>query len=539
MQERALTFARPYKVLHGFYGNAGQPGILARQLRKMGVHAESMIVGANKFDYDADHCLQDHTPAGFGRVIAEAFPDFDIIHIHALTPFRTKSAIEFPMGIDLLAARAMGKRVVLHYRGSEVRKPSAFAAHSPFNYVAENPGGIFNTFPDRWIDSYIALNRALSDRTLVTDPELLTYVPDASIVPRALDFDKWPHVGLTRNSRPLILHAPSRQAVKGTASVLAAVETLKAEGLDFDFQLVQGVTNEEARALFHQADIIVDQLRIGWYGVLAVEAMALGKVAVGYVRDDLLAFFGRRKPPIAVANPDTIADVLRDLIRNPAMRRRQAARGHAFCQAYHDVSAVARQCIDIYDDIMSRPPTFDIPAYMDIVAQQVDEIRLMQLRWRQIGVLKGRQREREKALQRKNAEKAERAARAKQEREAAREAERQKAKRDREIARAIELHRLKYMRDAEREIDRYKARRMQEAEREVEGFRASREALLRAAQPGPAPATPRGTGLLRRALGKAAVLMGLRRPTARREPHAPEPLPAFPSRADGAVEDER
>ena len=77
-----------------------------------------------------------------------------------------------------------------------------------------------------------------------------------------------------------MLHAPSRRIVKGTKYILDAVEELKSEGLKFDFKMVEGMKNSDAKELYRTADIVVDQLRIGWYGVLAVEAMALGKPVI-------------------------------------------------------------------------------------------------------------------------------------------------------------------------------------------------------------------------------------------------------------------
>lgn len=361
---------KKYSVLHGFFGNAGQPGILSRKLREKGINSESVIVGPNKYSYQSDSMYAEQTHETFRKIVVDKFPNHDIIHIHALTPFRAKRTCQFPMGIDLLIAKALGKKIIVHYRGSEIRKPSTFSASSPYNYVEENPKKIFDTFNDGWIESYIKLCTALADEVLVVDPELQTYVQNSEILQRAIDIDMWHYVGLKRVSRPLVVHAPSREAVKGTPAVLAAIESLKAEGLDFDFQLIQNLSNGEARALYEDADIIIDQLRIGWYGVLAIEGMALGKAVVSYIRDDLVSFFEGTQLPVANANPDTIRDVLRELILNYETRAQQARSGHEFCMHYHESGIVAEKAISLYDDVITRHSHFDLNSYMEIVVQQ-------------------------------------------------------------------------------------------------------------------------------------------------------------------------
>ena len=83
---------------------------------------------------------------------------------------------------------------------------------------------------------------------------------------------------------PLVVHAPTNRAVKGTHHVLAALDALRAEGVAFELRLVEGLTHDEARRVYAQADLVVDQLLLGWYGGLAVECMALGVPVDAHIR---------------------------------------------------------------------------------------------------------------------------------------------------------------------------------------------------------------------------------------------------------------
>src|SRR5438094_453806 len=78
--------------------------------------------------------------------------------------------------------------------------------------------------------------------------------------------------------RPLVVHAPSNRARKGTEQLVAACE-----GLEVDLEIVEGLHHDEAFARYAAADIVVDQLNAGWYGVFALEAMALGKPVLTFL----------------------------------------------------------------------------------------------------------------------------------------------------------------------------------------------------------------------------------------------------------------
>ena len=101
--------------------------------------------------------------------------------------------------------------------------------------------------------------------------------------------------------------------MKGTRFVLDAVEKLKAEGVKFRFQLVEGIPRTQARQLFEQADLLIDQLWLGWYGGLSVELMALGRPVICNIRDDGLKFLPpgmASELPIIRSEPATLVSVL-------------------------------------------------------------------------------------------------------------------------------------------------------------------------------------------------------------------------------------
>src|SRR3989304_6155597 len=89
-----------------------------------------------------------------------------------------------------------------------------------------------------------------------------------------------------QNPSPVVVHSPSATAKKGTEAVLAAVEQLRAT-YRFEFKLICGVPHREALALVRECDVFLDQFVLGDHGAAAVEAMALGKPTVCYVKPSL------------------------------------------------------------------------------------------------------------------------------------------------------------------------------------------------------------------------------------------------------------
>ena len=144
-----------------------------------------------------------------------------------------------------------------------------------------------------------------------------------------------------------MIHAPTKRNLKGTEPIIEAVNQLKASGLSFDFQLIEGMDHQETMKLIAAADIVIDQLRIGSYGFLSSEAMALGKPVICYIREDLKTKYPADLP-IVYANPDNITTVLRDLMNHPNRWKDLGLRGRTYVQNHHETQKVIKQYIDIY-----------------------------------------------------------------------------------------------------------------------------------------------------------------------------------------------
>ncbi len=118
--------------------------------------------------------------------------------------------------------------------------------------------------------------------------------------------------------------------------------------------MVEGLPHREARRRYERADIVVDQLHAGWYGLFAIEAMALGKPVVTFLHEDAVRrteeAFGIRVPLVATTK-DTLVDTLRPLVESPAERRRIGAESRAYVEQVHDADRVAAHLVEIYSQL--------------------------------------------------------------------------------------------------------------------------------------------------------------------------------------------
>jgi glycosyltransferase involved in cell wall biosynthesis len=139
---------------------------------------------------------------------------------------------------------------------------------------------------------------------------------------------------------------PSSKSTKGTEAVLRAVDDAKKE-IDFDFRLIHGVGRAEALVELSQCDVFLDQFVLGAYGLATVEAMALGKPTVCYIKDSIVGTYPEDLPVIN-ANQDDLPTVLTRLLKSNEQLGEIGRRSRAYVERHHCCRRIARQLKGIY-----------------------------------------------------------------------------------------------------------------------------------------------------------------------------------------------
>lgn len=339
------------KVLHLPTSVGGNSWQLAQSERQLGLHSDVLYQTQNWLGYPADIIL-DKT----GR-----FPNiFMKSIIAALTIPQKYNVLHFNFGSTLID---IPERGIQHWDLSLYKKQRLFVtyngcdARQKYNQRHETPIYICNgascTSPlckteklDNIKAKRIQQFADAGTKFFALNPDLMYFLPeDTTFLPYTIT--GWDEIQpapiLSQKGTPLkIVHAPTNQAAKGTAGVLKAAEILAEQYPGkFELQLVEGVSHKDAIKLYREADLIIDQLRAGWFGAFAIECMKMGKPVIAYINQEDLHFI-----PVQMAkdvceafinaNEYDLADVLKPFIEDPSLLLHRSSTALAFVHRWYD-----------------------------------------------------------------------------------------------------------------------------------------------------------------------------------------------------------
>ncbi len=307
----------PLRVVHCPVNTAGVPWANVQAQRRRGVDAQLVVFNRYPLHPEADRSLDRR--GGFARrqlsqwgALLGLLPKTDVFHFYFGLTLVPRS-LQFPI------LRALRKKSVMHYLGSDIRGKSP--AELAFGKRA--------------------------DAQLVGSYDAVHWVPEAEVIPPGIDVASIePAYPSTNSRRPLILHAPSSRRRKGTEHVLAACE-----GLDADLVLVEGLRHDEAFERYREADIVVDQLNAGWYGLFAIECMALGKPVVTFLHEEARQRTEQElglEVPIVSATKENLRARLEALVADAPERRRIGEASRAYVERVHDLERVTDRLLALY-----------------------------------------------------------------------------------------------------------------------------------------------------------------------------------------------
>jgi len=307
---------RPLRVTHAPVNTAGIPWDNVQALRRRGIDARLVVFERYKLHPEADREIRrPRNPVARQAVQAAALARLlrrtDVFHFYFGLTLVPKRA-QFPI------LRATRRKSVFHFLGSDIRGKSP--------------------------EQLAYAQRA--DARVVGSYDAIRWVPDAEVIPPGVNLTALTPMPPASDDKPVFVHAPSSRARKGTGHFVGACRELGVE-----LEIVEGLHHVEARRRYERADVVLDQLNAGWYGMLAIEAMALGKPVVTFLRDEA----ARRteeafdiRVPIVRADKDNLVEALRPLAESAAERRRIGAESRAYVERVHDLERVADRLLALY-----------------------------------------------------------------------------------------------------------------------------------------------------------------------------------------------
>lgn len=374
------------KVLHCpeiVGGNAQQ---LAKVEREFGLNSKSIAFKQTQYAYPVDEILLQKNSGRLKlelarwKLLYKAF-FFDVIHYNfgqSIMPmgihFKDKIIASYPLFIrifihgythfvemlDVRLLKFLNKKIVVTYQGDDIRRGDYCRNNFDITFATYVSDNYYTISSDLTKKRKVAKFNKYADQVYALNPDLL-YLLDsrAKFLPYShINLDDWKISTATPNKIPVVLHAPSNRNVKGTKFILDAVQNLRNKGLLFEFVLIEGMSNAEARRHYSRVDILVDQLLAGWYGGLAVELMALGKPVIAYIREQDLKFIPQEmadEMPIIHANPTNVEDVLESWItKEKSALSEWGLKCRSYVERWHDPRKIAMEvCRDGYGLILN------------------------------------------------------------------------------------------------------------------------------------------------------------------------------------------
>ena len=292
-------------------------------------------------------------------------------------------AERFSAGAEIRLLRRLGKQIVYSNNGClDGVAQSSFASWGDLPICNECPWqNVPSICSDERNLAWGQFRNSVADYQIMLGGNRLDYNIDPSVheVPEfyCLDAEFW-HPALTvpekyrlavPDSTVKIYHAVGNaqsrtnkhtgRNIKSTHIYVPLIRGLQEDGHDVELIFFHNVPNRELRFYQVQADIVVDMLTYGFFGATTREAMMLGKPVICYLRPEWLDQMRAELPdyveelPVVTATPETVRDVLVDLVEHPEKRREIGRRSREFAVKWHSAEAGARRLDAIYRDLLA------------------------------------------------------------------------------------------------------------------------------------------------------------------------------------------
>jgi len=264
------------------------------------------------------------------------------------------------LGMECFLSRLKNKSkaIFLTFQGSDARETQCFVEKHQQSGLAEEiisrSGKSNNSIRRKKMllagiaDKIYSLNPDLLE-VLPKGSEFLPYATEAGLNAKILPFNQ--------SSEFVVGHAPTHRIVKGTDEIIRVVQNLRSKGIKIRLELIEGLSREDAQKKYQEIDLFIDQLVIGWYGVVSLEVMALGKPIICFIKGKGLRFVPPKMLadlPIINADESSLEEKLVGVMQMSSEERQSLAeRGLVYLKNWHDPAKIAQRVVGDYRKVLS------------------------------------------------------------------------------------------------------------------------------------------------------------------------------------------
>lgn len=369
---------------------------LSKELRKLGWTADTLNTDTDKnnqkFYHGQDfqflrrnHILDVLSELWF---YIKALFKYDIFQFSGINQLKFGDSLPkvfsiFGRGSEIRLLKLFGKTIVYANNGCrDGALQTTFSQWKPFNVCSICPMLHANECSDHLNTEWGVFRNALSDYQLTLGGNKVDFNDLANVYEApwaySLDHKVWnPELIIPTNyklavpeSTVKLYHSvgnfESRAVygknitIKSTHIYIDLVEKYKTENIDTELIFFKDVPNTQLRYYMAQADIVVDMLTYGFFGANIREALMMGKPSVCYLRPEWLASIREERPefvdelPVVSATPDTIEEVLKELILNKELRLTIGKKSRDFAVKYFSSEMAAFEADHFYSKILKN-----------------------------------------------------------------------------------------------------------------------------------------------------------------------------------------
>ncbi len=345
------------KVLHLPTSVGGNSWGLAQGEKRLGLDSEVLVDKQNWLNYNADINLYLENK-NFLSQISTLYKTFNEIK-------NKYDVFHFNYGSSLLDLQKLGlpllelpyykknKKIIFTYNGSDSR-----GVH-PLEYWDDLPN------PKKTLYGQIALEikkrkiqkvSKYADHIFALNPDLLHYLPKGTtFLPYTIS--NWDNIKVVKQEIKKtikIVHSPTSRDFKGSQFIINGLELLKKKYNNIEVKIIENIPHKEALQLYKEADLVIDQVLIGWYGAFGVEVMKMGKPLAVYIREDDLKFIPKEmakelKEAIINISPFNIVEELSKYIDNINLLKLKSQAGVEYSNKWHNPMYLAGITKKIYE----------------------------------------------------------------------------------------------------------------------------------------------------------------------------------------------
>lgn len=261
--------------------------------------------------------------------------------------------------IDVPVYKCLGKRIIVTYQGCDIRLCEMCPVRkeiTKYDKCKNVPVGMTYSAYDKTKMKIHKMWLKYADAILGITPDLcrvdgVVYSPHAKYLP-TINTKRKRSIKNNEKKKYLIAHMFKKHH-KGSEWIEKEVERLCSNYSNrVEYVRIGGLSWRACLETLSSCDILIDQVLLGWYGGISVEAALLGTLPLAYIDREILKYVPKdmsmNLPVLGLEDKEDLYSTLVNLIHDADLLTREAERCVTSAKRWHDARKVSREIIERY-----------------------------------------------------------------------------------------------------------------------------------------------------------------------------------------------